>query len=159
MCFSAPPLSVASSRFFLSLSARGFSRCQEPPWPHTSYSLSVPQPGPRPASAGWERMGRARTGPVGSSTLVQGHSWQRVVTGLSGSSPSPISVLSFSSEHASLVLLCRALVHTAGRKASDCLRPMPACPWGGAVCLAAGLPPSLVPAKKEQITPLCHVTS
>lgn len=55
---------------------------------------------------------------MGSSTLVQRHSWQRVVTGLSGSSPSPISFLSFSSEYASLVLLCQVLVH-AGRKASD----------------------------------------
>lgn len=78
---------------------------------------------------------------MGSSTLVRGHSWQRVVTGLSGSLPAPISFLNFSSEDASLVLLCRALVHV-GRKASDHLRPMPACLWGGP---AAGLPPSLVP--------------
>ena len=95
---------------------------------------------------------------VGAGTqLVEG------VTGLSGSSPSPISFLSFSSEDASLVLLCQALVYV-GRKVSGRLRPMPACPWGGP---AAGLlPSSLVPpqlsqcpTKKEQLTPLCHVTS
>lgn len=84
------------------------------------------------------------------------------VTGLSGSSPSPISFLSFSSEDTPLVLLCQALVYV-GRKASGRLRPMPACLWGGP---AVGLPSSLVPSQlsqcpteKEQLTPLCHVTS
>lgn len=118
--------------------------------------------GTRPCLCWVGKNGKGQARACGQHHVGAGTQLAEGVTGLSGSSPSPISFLSFSSEDASLVLLCQALVYV-GRKASGRLQPMSACPWGG---LSAGLPSSLVPpqlsqcpTEKEQLTPLCHVTS